>query len=224
MTSSTPTLRSPTRPPRISWTPSTRSRRRRRRTSCASIWTSSSSGHRRNRPMAVQERHYAGRHPGDRGTRSHAAREQSGGDGLLLRHDRRGDRPLGRDVGRYPFDSTGAIAVNATYNGQTIGFALETQTRPLCSAVRSTSTIAHEFAHRWFGDSVSVRTRDHIWLNEGFASFASTSGRSTEESAPLTRTSSWTTAARRVIPSGTSSSPIRGGTPCSLARSTGAGP
>ena len=41
--------------------------------------------------------------------------------------------------GAYPFDSTGAIADNATYNGQSIGFSLETQTRPLYSAVRSTA-------------------------------------------------------------------------------------
>jgi aminopeptidase N len=74
--------------------------------------------------------------------------------------------------GPYPFDSTGAIADNATYNGQSIGFSLETQTRPLYSAVRSTSTIAHELAHQWFGDSVSVRTWQHIWLNEGFATFS----------------------------------------------------
>jgi aminopeptidase N len=74
--------------------------------------------------------------------------------------------------GPYPFDSTGAIADNATYNGQSIGFSLETQTRPLYSAVRSTSTIAHELAHQWFGDAVSVRTWQHIWLNEGFATFA----------------------------------------------------
>ena len=33
--------------------------------------------------------------------------------------------------GSYPFDSTGAIADNATYNGQAIGFSLETQTRKL---------------------------------------------------------------------------------------------
>jgi aminopeptidase N len=74
--------------------------------------------------------------------------------------------------GPYPFDSTGAIADNATYNGQPLGFSLETQTRPVYSAVRSTSTIAHELAHMWFGDSVSVANWQHIWLNEGFASYA----------------------------------------------------
>jgi aminopeptidase N len=74
--------------------------------------------------------------------------------------------------GPYPFDVVGAIADNATYQGKALGFSLETQTKPVYSDVRSSGTIAHELAHQWFGDSVSVYSWDNIWLNEGFATFA----------------------------------------------------
>jgi aminopeptidase N len=74
--------------------------------------------------------------------------------------------------GPYPFGSTGAIVDDARFRGATLGFSLETQTRPVYSDVRDKSTIAHEIAHQWFGNSVSLRSWADIWLNEGFASFA----------------------------------------------------
>lgn len=35
----------------------------------------------------------------------------------------------------------------------------------------STSTVAHELMHQWFGDKVTMATWNHLWLAEGFASY-----------------------------------------------------
>ncbi|MDL4776411.1 M1 family metallopeptidase [Actinomadura xylanilytica] len=77
-----------------------------------------------------------------------------------------------KTFGPYPFQTTGAIADDARFNGQPLGFSLETQSKPVYSAVRDTSTIAHELAHQWFGDSVSPAQWKDVWMNEGFATWA----------------------------------------------------
>jgi aminopeptidase N len=68
--------------------------------------------------------------------------------------------------GPYPFNSYGAIV-----DDDTLGYALETQTRPIYSRVANEGTVAHEAAHMWFGNAVSPARWQDIWLNEGWATY-----------------------------------------------------
>ncbi|MEU8183362.1 M1 family metallopeptidase [Micromonospora sp. NPDC049047] len=81
---------------------------------------------------------------------------------------------LASRFGPYPFDSYGGIVIA----DDRVGYALETQSRPVYGPAffaddrPNPSVVAHELAHQWFGDSVSVGRWSDIWLNEGFASYA----------------------------------------------------
>ncbi|MFJ3642699.1 M1 family metallopeptidase [Streptomyces sp. NPDC090108] len=70
--------------------------------------------------------------------------------------------------GPYPFSSAGAIVDRPG----DAGYALETQTRPVFPGAPDTSTLVHELAHQWYGDSVTPRGWQDMWLNEGFATYA----------------------------------------------------
>lgn len=69
--------------------------------------------------------------------------------------------------GPYPFVSYGAIV-----DDDSVGYALETQTRSFFSRNAREGTVAHELAHQWMGDHVSPGRWADIWLNEGWATYA----------------------------------------------------
>jgi aminopeptidase N len=73
-----------------------------------------------------------------------------------------------RRFGPYPFSSTGAIVDSAA----SVGYALETQTRPVFPGAPDVTLLVHELAHQWYGDSVTPESWRDMWLNEGFATYA----------------------------------------------------
>jgi aminopeptidase N len=52
-----------------------------------------------------------------------------------------------------------------------IGGGMEHQTMTTLSSFGGT-LIPHELGHQWFGDNVTCATWNHIWVNEGFASYS----------------------------------------------------
>ncbi|GGU88438.1 metallopeptidase [Streptomyces filipinensis] len=73
------------------------------------------------------------------------------------------------NFGPYPFSSTGAIVDRPG----DVGYALETQNRPVFPGDEfDTGTLVHELAHQWYGDSVTPKSWQDMWLNEGFATYA----------------------------------------------------
>lgn len=76
--------------------------------------------------------------------------------------------------GPYPFSAGGAIVDDY----ENLGFALENQTRPIYAKeifqdpINGDFVIVHEYAHQWYGNDLPLAGWKHIWLNEGFATYA----------------------------------------------------
>ncbi len=78
-------------------------------------------------------------------------------------------------IGPYPYSKLALVESSTKYGGMENSSAIFLPERsPSFTGRRNNDeTVAHEIAHQWFGDDVSISNWPDLWLSEGFATYFS---------------------------------------------------
>ncbi len=74
-------------------------------------------------------------------------------------------------IGPYPWSKLANVQSTTRYGGMENAGNIFYGERAVTGRQSLEGLIAHEIAHQWFGDSVTVEDWHHVWLSEGFATY-----------------------------------------------------
>ena len=72
----------------------------------------------------------------------------------------------------FPYERLGHLQSSTIFGGMENPTAIFYNEQSVADGTLGTGTVAHEIAHMWFGNSVTPGDWPHLWLSEGFATYA----------------------------------------------------